>query len=316
MENLDTAESVPTKMRKRSQRTVYRSIWGTLMSLPVLVPFIVFGIVPLVWLLVISVTDYDGFIRMDFVGIDNYVELIGDSYWWRSVANTLIIAVCAVAIQLPIGFGLAVVLNAASKRIATTFRTVFFLPYIIPAMICGVLFGFLVGPTRLGIVNDLLMNLGLVESPITFLGTRVGALAVIILATAWMEFGFTLLLFHAGLQSVPEELYEAAQLDGASRWRSLTSITLPLLRPIINVILLLAMVSVMKSFDVVKSLTNGGPAGASDVMFTHIYDLFFSQQIYSRIGYASAVSVVASVIIAVSVGVVFIMIGRGRKKGA
>ena len=304
MENLDTAQSVPTKMRKRSQRTVYRSIWGTLMSLPVLVPFIVFGIVPLVWLLVISVTDYDGFIRMDFVGIENYVELIGDSYWWRSVANTLIIAVCAVAIQLPIGFGLAVVLNAASKRIATTFRTVFFLPYIIPAMICGVLFGFLVGPTRLGIVNDLLMNLGLVESP------------VIILATAWMEFGFTLLLFHAGLQSVPEELYEAAQLDGASRWRSLTSITLPLLRPIINVILLLAMVSVMKSFDVVKSLTNGGPAGASDVMFTHIYDLFFSQQIYSRIGYASAVSVVASVIIAVSVGVVFIMIGRGRKKGA
>ncbi|WP_277050421.1 carbohydrate ABC transporter permease [Ruania albidiflava] len=316
MDTTETARTLPANTRKRSKRTVYRSLWGTAMALPVLVPFITFGIVPLIWLVAISVTDYDGFLRMEFIGLDNYTELLGDTRWWRSVANTLMIAVCAVAIQLPIGFGLAVLLNAASKKIATTFRTIFFLPYIIPAMISGVLFGFLVGPTRLGIVNDLLMNLGLVDSPITFLGTRFGALAVIVIATAWMEFGFTLLLFHAGLQSVPEELYEAAQLDGASRWRSLVSITLPMLRPIINVILLLAMVSVMKSFDVVKSLTNGGPAGASDVMFTHIYDLFFSQQIYARIGYASAVSVVASVIIAVSVGVVFIMIGRGRKKGA
>lgn len=299
---------------KRSRRQMTRMVWGTAMSLPVLVPFLVFGIVPLVWLAAVSVTDYDGFLRMNFVGLDNYAELAKDSRWWRAVANTLIIGACAVLIQLPLGFGLAVILNATSKKIATSFRTLFFLPYIIPALITGVLFGFLVGPTRLGIVNDILLNLGWVDSPVTFLGTRFGALAVIIIATVWMDLGFTLLLLHAGLQSIPEELYEAAELDGASRWHTLRHITLPLLRPMINVVLLLSMVSVMRSFDLVKSLTNGGPAGASDVMFTHIYDLFFSQAVYSRIGYASAVSVIASLIIALAIGLMFIFIGRGGKK--
>lgn len=275
-----------------------------------------FGIIPLFWLVVTSFTDYDGFLRFAFVGLENYIEVMGDSRWWRAVANTLIIAVCAVALQIPLGFALAVILNAVSRRIATTFRTIFFLPYIIPAMICGVLFGFLVGPTRLGVVNDLLMNMGLVESPITFLGTRLGALIAIIVATAWMDFGFTLLLFHAGLQSVPPELYEAASLDGATRLRALRSITIPLLRPIISVVLLLSIVSVMRSFDLVISLTNGGPAGASDVMFTHIYQLFFGQAVFSRIGYASAVSVVASVIIAVSVGLVFLMMRRAQERAA
>lgn len=222
-----TADAKP----KRSRRQTVRTVWGTTMSLPVLVPFVVFGIVPLFWLVAVSVTDYDGFLRMSFIGLDNYVELAKDTRWWRAVSNTLIIGVCAVLIQLPLGFGLAVILNATSKKIATSFRTLFFLPYIIPALITGVLFGFLVGPTRLGIVNDILLNLGWVDSPITFLGTRFGAIAVIIIATVWMDLGFTLLLLHAGLQSIPEELYEAAELDGASRWHTLRHITLPLLRP-------------------------------------------------------------------------------------
>lgn len=280
------------------------------MALPVIIPFLVFGILPLFWLVAVAFTDYDGFLRMNWVGLDNYIEVLGDVRWWATVKNSLIVALGTVAIQVPLGFLLALLLNRKFRG-NTAFRTIFFLPYVVPAAISGIVVGFLLQPTRYGVFNDIFLNLGWIDAPVNFLGDGAGALTWIVIVSAWIEFGFTMILFLAGLQSISPEIYEAVELDGASAFQRVRYVVLPMLRSMFNVIMLLAIVSVMRSFDVVKTLTNGGPAGASDVMFTHIYTQFFGVSVAPRIGYAAALAVTASIIIAIIVALYFV---AARKK--
>jgi raffinose/stachyose/melibiose transport system permease protein len=304
-----------TRVSTRRPTWERRERWlASLMALPVIVPFVTFGVLPLIWLIAIGFTDYDGFKRISWVGLANYAEVAGDARWWGSVRNSLILAVGTVAIQVPLGFALALILHGRFRG-TTFFRTVFFTPNVVPAAVTGIIVGFLIQPTDSGVFNDLLHNIGLTSSPINFLGDAAAAMVVLILSSAWIEFGFTMVLFLAGLQSIPREIYEAAELDGASSFQRVRFVIFPMLRPIFNVIMLLAIVSVLRSFDIVKSLTNGGPAGATDVMFTHIFNQFFGTSLQPRIGYAASLAVTASLIIAMVVGAYF-WAARGRRRGA
>lgn len=285
---------------------------GTLFSLPVLVPFIVFGILPLIWLIAISFTNYDGYLRLDFRGFDNYVTMFGDERWWRSVVNSLVIALGTIAIQVPLAFLLAILLHRKFSG-NVVYRTIFFLPYVVPAAVSGIILTYLVQPTRYGVFNDLFLTLGWVDDPVVFLGDGSGAIFWITILAAWSEFGFTMILFLAGLQTISPEIYEASEIDGVNFFQKAWYITLPMIRPIFNIVMLLAIVSAMKVFDIVKTLTNGGPAGASDVMFTYLYNQFFGVTIAPKIGYAASLAVTASIIIAIVVGVYFFLTRKKAK---
>ncbi|MEV0714312.1 sugar ABC transporter permease [Asanoa sp. NPDC050611] len=275
--------------------------------MPVLVTFVVFALLPLLWLVRTSLTNDNGFLAARWVGLDNFREIGTDHAWWQSVFNSLFMAVGTIAVQVPLGVLLAVALDR-KLRGRGVFRTVYFLPYIVPISVMGIVFAFIFNPVG-GIANNVLSALGAAHEPVDFFGSRLSAMLIIIVVNIWAEFGFTMLLALAALQTIPRELYESAALDGASARQQFLRITLPLMRPVLNIIFLLAIVSSMRSFDLVKTLTNGGPAGASDVMFTHIYDLFFAGPGAGggapRIGYASAQAVAASAIIAVVVGLYF-----------
>jgi raffinose/stachyose/melibiose transport system permease protein len=283
---------------------------ATVMALPVIVPFLVFAVVPLGWLIWEGLTDDNGFTHANFIGLANYRELYHDPQWWQSVTNSAYLAVGSLVIQVPLGIALAIILNRKIRG-SGIFRTVFFLPYVIPISVMGVVFGFLFNPVG-GVVDSALRSVGLTHSPTDVFADRTSAMLTIIGVNIWAEFGFTMILTLAALQAIPRELYESARLDGANVFQQSIYVTLPMIRPVLNVIFMLGIVDAMRSFDLVKTLTNGGPAGASDVMFTHIYNLFFGTDTGAqpRIGYGSAQAVVASALIGLAVGGYFLLARR------
>ena len=295
--------------RRRSTRPGYSGerIAGTLMAMPVIALFVVFAFLPLCWLIWESLTNDNGYLPAKFIGLNNFQEILGDELWWHSVANSLFLAVGTIVVQVPLGVVIAAALDRKIRG-GGFFRTTYVLPYIVPISIMGIVFSFIFSPVG-GIANNVLMSVGVLDQPIDFFGSRTSAMLTIIAVNIWAEFGFTMILALAAMRAIPGDLYESAEIDGASGPQQFRLITLPLMRPILNVIFLLAIVSSMRSFDLVKTLTNGGPAGASDVMFTHLYNLFFGGLGAGggapRIGYAAAQSVTASVLIALVVGLYF-----------
>lgn len=278
----------PRRVRQVSARTRER-LAGVVMTAPAIVLFTVMMLVPLVLSGYLSLTDWDGYTaRPAMIGLHNYRALLDDPEVRHAAVTTAVIAVVGtVAINLA-GLGTALAISTPG-RLNTLLRTVFFYPYVISALIIGFLWSALLSTN--GAVNTVLQAIG--HAGLPFLSMPGWALVSLITVIVWSGFGFTLVLYIAGLQTVPASLIEAARIDGAGRWRTLRSVTLPMIAPIVTVNLVLTLVSLLRTYDLVLSLTGGGPAGTTQTAAYLILSESFQN---NMLGYGSAQSVVLTVV--------------------
>jgi raffinose/stachyose/melibiose transport system permease protein len=234
-----------------------------------------------------------------------------DPYYWRSVLNTFIVAFGKLIVEVPLALVLAVILNSSLKG-RTFYRTVFFMPNILSVAIVGLIFFFLFAAYR-GIVNNFLQFLGLIEDPVNWFGNKWTALLTIGITSIWQNFGIVMIFFLTGLQSIPAEMYEHASLVGASQFQKFIYITVPMLAPMIQVILLLAILGSLKMTDLVLVLTAGQPGGQSEVMMTYMFKHFFliGEGAFGspQIGYAASMGVITSIILGI-ITVVYLRMTR------
>lgn len=270
-------------------------LWVMVFMAPFALLYAGFTLWPLIATVWYSFFDWSGIGPMDdFVGTENYGSLLTDDLFWLSVANVLLFAVLTTAIKLPLSLLAAIVLTRKWLRGQRLFRTVFFAPLIIPVAMAGLVFSYLLNPSN-GALNAILRDLGLVDRAFDVFANRWSSLLVLVLVSVWQVFGQYMIYWMAALQNVPEEIYEAADIDGASAWQKLTQITLPMIRPVAVVILLLGLVNAMHVFGLVVTLTAGGPGTSTYVPAYFIYQEAFGR-IPFRYGYASAAALLFSVL--------------------
>lgn len=269
-----------------------------IMVIPCILLLAAFVIYPLLWVFRYVCFDYDGLHAAKFIGLDNFIRLFTrDPDYWNSVWNTLVYAVAKLLITIPCSFLLAVLLNSKLK-LQGLFRGIIFMPTIISTAVMSLVFYFMFNSYN-GIVNQMLMRFSLIDYPIDWFG-RDMAMVTAVLVAAWGAIGNYMIYFLAGLQTIPEEMYEVAKLDGANYFQTLYYVVIPLLGPVMQTVLMLAIITALKGFESIMVLTGGGPAGATDVMYLYVYRAFFPTQgdtsFVPQYGYGSAVAVVTAVI--------------------
>jgi len=240
-----------------------------------------------------SLTEWNGIGDKIFVGLNNYIRLFKDRQFLNAALNTLSFVLASVCIQLPFSFLLALVL-CGNIKLERFFVTVYFIPVILSAVVIGQLWMRIYNQSY-GLLNLFLNRFGLPGGDTAWLGNMKTVLFAVMVPVIWQYVGYHMLLFYSGIKSISPEIYESAKIDGASFWRTAFSITIPLLRPVIQVSLTFAVVGSMKLYDIVKVLTgDGGPGKASDVIST----LLVRTMIYpgNNYGYGSAMSIVLIII--------------------
>ena len=259
-----------------------------LFLLPSLILFVVFVLLPVVQAAHYSLYNWNGLDTLsDYIGLKNYQTLLKDKVFVQAVENNFLIAVLSLVIQLPAAIALALLVNRKLPG-RTFFRTVFFLPYVLAPVVVALIWSFIYNPSN-GLIAGLYHQFDPGGTPPALLADRHLVLYALFAAITWEFFGFHLVLYLAGLQNIPEEVIEAARVDGASPWQVIRHITLPLLGSTIRLSVFLSILGSLQYFDLVYVMTNGGPVNASQVMAT--YQIHFGLQSF-KLGYGSAVGVV------------------------
>jgi multiple sugar transport system permease protein len=226
-----------------------------------------------------------------FVGGENFLRLIRDPFFFQALGQTLVFIVGALGLEFLLGLSLALLLDS-QIRARGFWRALFLLPMLLPPVVVGVIWRLIYNP-NFGVLNGVLQLLGFDTSRLTWLADPSVALAAIILVDVWEWTPFVFLILLAGLQAIPEEPYEAARIDGSSAWQTFVHVTLPLLAPAILVVLLLRTMDLLRIFDQVFILTQGGPGFATETISLYIYKTAFR---FFDFGYAAAMSLVLLVV--------------------
>ncbi|WP_241986089.1 sugar ABC transporter permease [Cryobacterium sp. TMT2-17-1] len=277
--------TLPRRPGRRNGKTVREALAGWLFLTPNMLLLCLFVLVPLVWTVVISFQETNGFGVGEYVGVANYERLLGDPLFWRSTANTLLFTIIVTPLSMVLGLGAAVLFNSILPA-----RGVFRSILIIPMAISGVataLIGVLVFNENNGILDNLIRFIGLPS--VNWQSGGFAAFVSVVLVTLWWRVGFNMLIYLAGLQSIGPELYEAAELDGAGFWVRFRNVTVPLLGPSSFFLLILNVIYSFQVFDIVFVMTGGGPQNATSVLVTYAYDTGF---VTRDQGYAAAIGVV------------------------
>ncbi|MEJ7840089.1 MAG: sugar ABC transporter permease [Thermomicrobiales bacterium] len=277
---------------------------------PSLVLAAMFTFYPLVASWYFSFLDWSGFTSdRTWVGLDNYREVIDDTYFWDAYRRTFLFMIGSVPIRLILSLLIAMILNDVALRLGPILRTMFFIPVVTTAAIVGIVMTFVFSPFN-GPVNDILKAIGLIDRPIDFLGDPDTAMWTVVGVHIWKNFGITMIYWLAALQIVPQDLYEAARMDGANAWRLFRDITMPLLAPFAAIIALITIVQTLQVFPIVQTMTGGGPFFSSEVMEVYIYRNAFGEGGIPRLGFASA----AGVFFGMTVMLIAIVQGLGLRK--
>ena len=288
---VDTAEA-PRRRWRSSETTA-----AILFLLPALFGFITFYMLPLVRGIYLSFTDWDLLSPPNIVGLSNFQKLFSDKLFWNSLVVTAEYVFLNIGFQTVLAIVIAVLMDRLTRSMAI--RGTLLLPYLIPNVVVGLIWFWMLD-LQLGITNQFLEAIGLNRIP--FLGSTFWAIPSIAAINIWRHMGYTALLVFAGLQAIPKTSYEAAAMDGASEWNMFWRITLPLLRPVLAVVLVITMIGSFQIFDTVAVTTKGGPVNATRVIYYYIYQKAFDQ---FEFGYASAIALVLMVIL---VGVTFVQL--------
>jgi ABC-type sugar transport system permease subunit len=264
-----------------------------LFLLPALVIFTAFVIYPIVGSLYYSLTDWDGLAPSPhFVGLANFQQLLSDPTVFINVKNTLIFAAGVMVVQNGVALLLALILDGFLRRL-TFLRVLFLIPAMFSALAIGYTWSYIYSPT-FGFLDTFLSKIGLTGLQQDWLGNPHLTLASLIFTNSWEFMGLSMVIFLAGLQAVPTELYEAASIDGTSGWQRFRHITFPLIAPAVTINVVLTMIGSMKTFDLIFVMTNGGPGNASQTLALRIYNEAFN---LNHFGYATAVGIVMSLFI-------------------
>ena len=259
---------------------------------PALFLFILFTYYPFISGIYYSFTDWNG-ITAHFTGFKNYIDLFQDRSLIKAAQNTLFISFFGLLIGNPLAFLLALALNRPFKT-RNMLRTLFYLPAIISLVVVSMIWGNILQYD--GAVNTLLNALGLERFVIDWLGNLNTSFYMLILISVWQGTGYGAVIYLAGLQSIPTELYEAGKIDGAHGWKSLRHITIPLLMPTVTIVTFLNLVGSLKFFDIPFVLTNGGPGQATSTLALVIYNFAFRNGTF---GYATAAGLLFMILIVI-----------------
>lgn len=256
-------------------RMISKNGWRNYLYLvPILVLSLAFIYYCIGFTLVISFTDWNGISdSWEWVRLDNYKEMLTDSTFWLAVRNNVIFFFGTVFPQALLGFILAVLLKYRFKG-SNVYKTIFFLPIALATSITTAIFRIILNPAT-GDLNNLFRSLGQDWAAQSWLGDKKWALFSIIMVNIFQWMGFSMITYYAALMSLPDDVYESAMLDGAGFWRTTFSITLPMVRGTTNVLIILGIVGSLKTFDLVKLLTNGGPGRATAFLNTYLYEKAF-----------------------------------------
>ena len=273
-----------------------------LMITPMTIGFLLFSVYPIIWVLRWSFFKYNGYSEPIFVGLGNFIRVFSrDPAYWNSLKNTFLIAGMKMIFEIPLALVLAVLLNNKIKG-SSFFRVVFFLPSVFSIAVVGLIFSILFGAYN-GIVNAILKNIGLITQNISWFSDKGHAMFVIILVSLWTTFGLNMIYFLMGLQNISKSLYECASIDGANEVQQFFYITMPLVAPILQLVLMLSVLGTRKMTDLILVLTNGAPGGSTEVVMTYIFKYFFSYgesaAMEVQFGYASSMAVVTAVILGI-----------------
>jgi raffinose/stachyose/melibiose transport system permease protein len=223
---------------------------------------------------VTSFTDWNGMSNtMNFIGLKNYEKLLKDRTFWTAVINNLIFFVGTIFVQAAVGFLLAVLLKNKLPG-SNLFKAIYFMPIAMATSIITAIFKIIMDPTN-GALNNFLRAIHLDMFAVSWLGDKRYALLSVIIVNIFQWMGFSMITYYAGLMSLPDDVYEAAKIDGSGFWRTAISITLPMVKGTTNVLIILGIVGSLKTFDIVKLLTAGGPGRSTTVLNTYLYEKAF-----------------------------------------
>ncbi len=286
------------------------SLAGWVFTAPALLVLGLFFGVPVLAALVLSVTDFDLYALADsshlrFVGLGNYWELMRTPLFWKSLWNTTYFVLLGVPMSIAVSLGAAMLLHAKAARFVGFYRTALFAPVVTTLVAVAVIWRYLFH-VKYGLVNWGLGQLGL--SPVDFLGDPRWAMPTIMLFAVWKNFGYNMVIFLAGLQGIPQDLYEAARIDGASKWQQFLHITLPMLGPVLMVVGVITVSGYFQLFAEPYVMTRGDPLQSTVSVLYFMFEEGFK---WWNLGRASAVAFLLFLII---LGVTTVMLRFGRKK--
>ena len=285
-----SAQASTERPARRQSRRGGLTPWA--FALPALVIYVVFLVYPAMQSLFFSFTDWDGLSpTYNIVGAENYVSMLDDPVVLQAMVNNVIWTVVTITVPVVLGLLLAMALNG-KVRGKPVLRLLFYMPAVLPLVAVASIWGWLYNP-QFGAVNAALRAIGLDSLAQPWLGQDNTALAAVMIPAIWLRVGFPMLLYLAALQGVNTEMYEAATVDGATRWQQFWFITMPSLRPAHYIVLALSLIDSFKVFDLIYAMTYGGPGTATQVMGTWMYANVFQ---YYQAGYGTAIAVVITVV--------------------
>lgn len=295
----------PARGRQLLRRKLWNARWPYLFLLPTVVLYGLYTLWPIAASWWYSLLSWNGFgADKTFIGLQNYVDVLADPLFWNSFRVTMLFMVVTVPFRVGVSLAIALMLNHRRLPFKRLFRTAFFLPVVTTTAIVGVVMQFIFDPAS-GPVNLVLQDLG-ISNGIDFLGASDSALWTVMGVHTWKWVGVTMIYWLAALQTVPRDLLEAAEIDGATPWKSFRYITMPLMLPFLIIITLLTVEQNLQIFDLMLTMTGGGPFFATEVIELYIYRWAFATSI-PQLGFASAAAVV--------LGLVLLIVGAGQLLG-
>ncbi|MCA0449529.1 MAG: sugar ABC transporter permease [Proteobacteria bacterium] len=293
-----------------SRRATHDTLWRRIALTPTILVFLAMSILPTLNLMAMSVNEIswvDGKAVWSYVGFTHYARLAEDSLLIAGLKNTAIFAIAGVAAQVLLGFLLAWAVSRIARG-RVLYRTIFILPILVPGILIGAVWKLMLN-YDFGLVNGFIGVFGI--HPVDWLGTRAWALPSVIMVDIWHWTPFCFLLLLAGFESLPQDVQEAARVDGAGTWAEMRYVLIPMMMPVIAVTFLFRLVTSLKVFDEIYLLTGGGPGSATEVISYTIYRTFFTQD---RMGYGSAMSV--TVLFFISLAMIGVLMAGKRGRNA
>ncbi|MGD6870978.1 carbohydrate ABC transporter permease [Sutcliffiella horikoshii] len=252
-------------------------------GLIILGAFIFYPMLHAIWL---SFTNYNIVNDAEFIGLENYQALFEDPLFWKVLGQTLLYLIIVVPALVVLPIFLAILVNKQIKGIGF-FRSAYYIPVVTSMVVVGIAWKWVYADQ--GVLNYILDSLGIISAPVNWLTSTSTSIFAVMIVTIWKGLGYYMVIYLAGLQSIPDDLYEAADIDGASKWKQIWHITVPLLMPSIMIVTIMSSISAMKVFEEIYVMTGGGPLNSSKTLVFYIYQEAFEKL---QMGYASAAGVV------------------------
>ena len=292
-ETVPSVAPAPAPVHSRGNRKQARrnTLIGWTFILPNFLGFLAFTLIPVTAAFALSFMEWTSFTAPRWVGLENFQRMFQSDTFWVALRNTVVYALGHVPLTMALALLLAMLLNRKLKGIGF-FRVAIFFPYITSLVAVAVVWNTLFSPDT-GPINQFLNSIGIAEPP-GWTSSSDWAMPAVIITSVWRDMGYYMVLYLAGLQAIPSELYEAAEVDGASAWQRFWNVTIPSLRPTTFFVVVMLTVSSFKVFDLIVVMTNGGPGRSTTVLSQLIYQ---SGIVEGKFGYSSAISLVLFVIV-------------------